>query len=107
MIPIDDVEDNKNWFEYIYNEKSPADSTYRCRICYEHYDKLNLETRYKNALAYAEGTLKFKRHENKEIISKHANIPGHKNIIQILQRQKAKRFIGFLFTVISYFSPRL
>lgn len=91
LIPIEEVEKNKHWFEYIHNKNHPEHSTYRCRLCNQNYDKLNLEPRYKNALAYPEGTLKFTKRENKQIISEHANIPGHMNIIQLMQRKYAKR----------------
>lgn len=85
------MEKNKEWFEYMRNERYPQHSMYRCRLCTKYYDSFGLDSRYKNAIAYPEGTLKFKKYENKDIISKHANIPGHKAIVQQLQQKSEKR----------------
>lgn len=91
LIPYDAVEKNKHWFEYVLNSANPERSTYRCKLCYRYYDKFGLEQRYKNALAFPEGTLKFQKHTNKQILSEHSSSPGHKTIVQILQNQHAKR----------------
>lgn len=91
LIPTNIIRDNKQWFEYLFNEIDPKKSTYRCRLCFEHYDKFSLEKRYKNSLAYKEGTLKSDKSENMKTIRDHANTPGHKTIIQILEQQSAKK----------------
>lgn len=68
---------------------------YRCRLYLKYYDQFNLESRYKNALAFPEGTLKFKKHGNKEITAQHENIPGHNNILQILHKRSEKKLVLF------------
>lgn len=101
LIPYDTVANNKNWFEYVVNTNAPESSTFRCKLCYKYYDKFGLEARYKNALAYPEGTLKFQKHTNKQIISEHSNCPGHTTIVQILQRQHVKRLGSLSFNISS------
>lgn len=91
LIPYQAVEDNKVWFEYLFNPNEPSMSRYRCRLCFKFYDKFNLEKRYKNALAMKEGILKQDKSDNKEIISKHSKIPGHQMILERLQRIDSKR----------------
>lgn len=85
------MKENKVWFEYLFNEADPQHSTYRCRLCHKYYDRLNLPPRYKNALAFEKGTLKDAKTDNKKAIAEHANIPGHKSIVEILQKASAKR----------------
>lgn len=93
MIPVDEVEKHKTWFEYLFNEKEPVKSTYRCRLCFKYYDEFGLQERYKSALADEKGTLKKYKADNKKSIAEHANIPGHKAVVQLLQERSAKRFI--------------
>lgn len=38
------VENNKVWFEYLFNETHPTESTYRCRLCSEYYDEFNFNS---------------------------------------------------------------
>lgn len=84
MLPIQTIERNKIWFEYILNKEKPRESHFRCRLCFKYYDKFRLAKNYKNALAFEKGALKTTKEENREIIQKHANIPGHKAIIDKL-----------------------
>lgn len=92
IIPIDVVKENKNWLEYLFNEADPQHSAIRCRLCHKYYDKFNLPKRYKNSLANEKGTLKESKSDNKKLILEHANIPGHKAVVQKLQGASAKRF---------------
>lgn len=73
------------------NTTSPKESTYRCKLCHSYYDKFGLEQRFKNALAFTNGTLRSQKHANKQTIAEHSNSPGHKTIVQILKNQCAKR----------------
>lgn len=91
IMPIEEIVKHKNWFEYVFNEASPSRSTFRCRLCFNYYDKFGLENRYKSALANEEGTLKSDKYENKKAIREHATIPGHQTVIQVLQEKNAKR----------------
>lgn len=84
MLPIQTIEKNKDWFEYIPNKEKPSESTFRCRLCYKYYDKFRLAKNYKNALAFEQGILKKSKEENRELIKKHSTIPGHKAIIDKL-----------------------
>lgn len=84
MLPIQTIQNNKVWFEYIQNKEKPNESRFRCRLCYKYYDKFNLAKNHKNALAFENGVLKKTKEENREIIKKHAKLPGHKAIIDKL-----------------------
>lgn len=94
IIPVDEVEKHKVWFEYLFNEKQPASSTFRCRLCTKYYDAFGLQQRYKSVLANEKGTLKKYKHDNKKAIAEHANNPGHTTVIQTLQDQSAKRLFS-------------
>lgn len=91
LIPTEEVEKNKIWFEYLFNSAEPKKSTFRCRICYKYYDNLKLEQRYKSGLAYETGTLRAQKSKNKIAIAEHAKNTGHLTIIQILEQKNAKR----------------
>lgn len=41
------------WFEYLFDEKNPRDSKFRCRFCHNNYDKFNFAIQYRPALADA------------------------------------------------------
>lgn len=71
----------------------PAKSTYRCRLCYKYFNEFGLQQRYKSVFADESGTLKKYKHDNKKAMIEHANIPGHKTIVQILQERSSKRLI--------------
>lgn len=88
LLPIQTIERNKVWFEYLLNKENPNKSNYRCRLCYNYYDKFKLAKNHKNALAFESGILKKTKEENREIIQKHSNIPGHKAIIDKLMLLK-------------------
>lgn len=91
LIPVDVVQDNKVWFEYLFNEQDPTKSTYRCRLCFKHYDEFHLQQKYKSPLASEEGTLKKTKSENRRAISEHSKNVGHKTVIQILEEKSSKR----------------
>lgn len=91
LIPVDEVEKHKVWFEYLFNEAEPVKSTYRCRLCYKYFDEFGVQKKYKSALADEKGTLKKYKADNKRSLADHGNIPGHKAVIQILQDRSAKR----------------
>lgn len=93
FIPIDVVEENKVWFEYLFNSTSPKDSTYRCRICYKYYDEFNLQQRYKTTFADEKGSLRTRKYDNKNAIAEHAKHVSHITIIQKLEEKAAKRLI--------------
>lgn len=95
LIPIDVVEQNKIWFEYLYNSTSPKDSTYRCRICYKYYDDFELQSRYKTTFADKTGSLRTHKADNKKAINDHAKHISHTTIIQKLEEREAKRLILF------------
>lgn len=104
LIPVDEVKKHNIWFEYLFNASKPVESTYRCRLCMKYYDKFGLEGRYRSALADEKGTLKKYKFDNKRSIAEHANIPGHKAVIQLLQD---KRLIFhqylFIFKILEFF----
>lgn len=93
FIPIEEVEKHKEWFEYLFNDKDPVKSTYRCRLCYKYYDNFGLQKRYKSGFAEEKGTLRTRKNDNKQHIAEHAKTPGHAAIVQTLQAQAAKRYI--------------
>ena len=35
---------NAKWFEYVFNEENPGQSTFRCRLCYRNYDAFKITT---------------------------------------------------------------
>lgn len=84
MLPIDVIKENKVWFEYLFDPQKPTESKYRCRLCYKHYDELVKVNQYKNALAFKHGMLKADMTENRKTFKSHANIPGHKSIVDQL-----------------------
>lgn len=90
-IPLKTVEKNKVWFEYLPNNQQPADSRYRCRICYKYYDEMNLPQNTKPALAERHGQLFNVYKKNQETISNHAKSVIHANIISRLKVEAAKR----------------
>lgn len=91
LIPVDEVEKHKMWFQYIFNKEEPVKSTYRCRLCHKYYDEFNLDKRWKSPFSAEVGTLKKYKKDNKDAISDHGKSVGHQNIIQMLQDQSAKR----------------
>lgn len=101
LIPVDEVEKHKIWFEYLFNEAEPEKSTYRCRLCFKYYDKFGLQKQHKNALADENGALRKYKYDNKKCIAEHANIPGHKAIVQTLQEKSHKRLVFFSIPPIS------
>lgn len=91
LVSIDSIEKSKIWVEYIYDEKNPKKSTFRCRLCHAHYDEFGLEKRYKSAFASESGTLKSNKKENRKAITEHAKSPGHNNVIELLEKRSSKR----------------
>lgn len=52
---IDDIKKKHGeWFEYLFDEKNPRDSKFRCRFCHNNYDRFNFVTQYRPALADAQ-----------------------------------------------------
>lgn len=91
LIPLDAVKKSKTWFEYIFNEASPKESRYRCRICNKHYDELNLPSNHRSLLADKDGMLRKDKAQNRRNILEHATKPGHMKVIEILERKMRKR----------------
>ena len=42
---------NAKWFEYVFNEDNPGQSTFRCRLCYRNYDAFKITKKYRPILA--------------------------------------------------------
>lgn len=91
LIPFNVVEKSKSWFEYLYNAEHPERSTYRCRICYNNYDKFGFANKYKSPLANEEGTLKSDKAENRKAIQEHPKKHSHLKVIEMLEQQSRKR----------------
>lgn len=91
LIPVDVVEKNKVWVEYLYNAKEPKISTLRCRLCYKYFDEFRIKPQHKSSFASKEGMLRVNKFKNKEAITLHANSPSHLAIIEKLQARNAKR----------------
>lgn len=91
IIPIDAVEKSKSWFEYLFNEKSPKESTYRCRICHKYYDEFRLQSNHKTGLAETKGMRKTDKAQNKRNILDHPSKPGHMKVIELLEKRTVKR----------------
>lgn len=87
LLPLTTIKRNKKWFQYIYNENSPKDSRYRCRICFNYYDAFGLPKHSKSALANEEGQLRSDKDKNWETISKHATTAGyyHHKILTLIK----------------------
>lgn len=58
VLPIQTIEKNKDWFELVLNKEKPSESHFRCRLCFNYYDKFRLPKNYRNALAFEKGILK-------------------------------------------------
>lgn len=91
LIPTKTVLKNKNWFEYLEDKKTPAQSHYRCRICFKYFDEMKLPSNRKPAVANENGVLHNSKKKNQETINEHASSVSHTNIISNLQAQSAKK----------------
>lgn len=58
LLPIQTIENNKVWCEYLPNAADLRSSRIRCRLCYKYYDEFKLLKNHKSALATKEGILK-------------------------------------------------
>lgn len=91
LLPIPTIQRFKSWFEYIFNSDSPAESTYRCRICHKYYDYLHMDQRYKSSLASDKGILRKSKKKNIDELTKHGlHNRAHIEIINILTSKKKK-----------------
>ena len=75
LIPLDEVQKAKNWFEYI-----PETGNYRCWICHQYSDIFDVRPQHKSTLANEEGVLYSTWRKNKEVIRYHAETKGHDKI---------------------------
>lgn len=95
LVDIKEVKKHTIWLEYIFNEKEPTKSTFRCRLCYKYYDQFGLQNRYKSSLSNEEGTLKKYKRDNQKSLAEHAKSPGHTAVVQTLQERSSKRLDFF------------
>lgn len=95
LISIEAVESNKVWFDYLYNDTHPKESTYRCRICHQYYDEFKLQQRYKTTFAEEQGSLRAYKADNKKAIMEHSKSSSHTTIIQLLEQKRAKRLLSY------------
>lgn len=91
LIPVDVVEKNIIWIEYIFNNAEPKKSTIRCRLCNKYFDEFKIKPQYKSSLASKEGLLRSNKFKNKEILAAHATSPSHLTIIEKLEERSTKR----------------
>lgn len=91
IIPLKTVLKSKIWFEYLYNQDHPENSTYRCRLCYRNYDKFGLNKSHKSVLAFKEGVLKSTYKKNWDMIANHTSTKSHQSVIESLRELKRKR----------------
>jgi len=87
LIPLKTIQDNKVWFECLFNEKEPVKSTYRCRLCHKYFDTFKMDKRYKPSLASETGVLKNDYEKNREMIANHGKQSQHQEIIRKLEVQ--------------------
>ena len=59
LVPVQRIENNEfKWLSYIFNPENPAESRFRCEICYSNKDRLHLSSQYMSKFASEKGQLK-------------------------------------------------
>ena len=84
LIPADEVEKNKHWFEYLPST-DPDVSRYRCRLCHEYADIFDIRQQHRSLLSYAKGHLYETKADNRHAIRFHEEGKGHAKIVERLQ----------------------
>lgn len=90
LLSTEVIQRYKEWFEYLPSASTPAESRYRCRLCYKYYDKLRLDVRYRNALAVESGVLKDTKEQNNYVLGRHEHT-SHKTVVEMLQKQAQEK----------------
>jgi hypothetical protein len=85
--------DVKFWFEYVFNQESPVNSTFRCRICYRHAGGMYKNKNQIPKISTENGTLSSSKDYNGKLLRKHANDDIHNIIIKRLRKTRTKTLI--------------
>ena len=86
LFDIDLVKANFHWFQYLFNESDPSESTFNCYLCSNYLAKYYIRT--PNLLARKDGVLRT-RHNNNNLIQNHMNLAGHKKVQEIKLMREA------------------
>ena len=84
----------RTWWEYLPNAAEPRKSAYRCKLCHKYYDQFKLDPRYKTSFAREEGQLRNTKRKNRDEISQHGTTPGHRKVVEELQRHQKHMLPG-------------
>lgn len=79
--------DVRTWFGYIYYEKNPESSRYRCRLCYQYGSELYKVAQQIPNIATKDGDLNNSYKKNNEKIRKHSTSVMHKEVIKLKKRK--------------------
>ena len=81
--------DVKPWLEYLKNVDNPSLSRFRCRICFQHYDRLRLDKDKKSGFGEPEGVLKESKKLTSNAITAHIGQRGaqHFKVVSELEKE--------------------
>ena len=88
-----------DWFEWLYDSLKPLKSHYRCKSCFEGWDKYHLKHPNRPLITTEGGVLKPYLKLNTELISSHFKSPTHIHIEEMNRIEEAAALAGNFLTV--------